>query len=64
MKEVDKLKGTLLDAKPDLFFVLNADSMGWTLTIETMYLKRKVKVYRKIDVGVNVREMIGKKVSM
>lgn len=56
------MKGKLLEAKPDLFHALNSDKSGWTLTIETRFLKRKVVVYRLVDERVDVLDMVGKNI--
>lgn len=58
------MKGKLLEAKPDSFHALNTDKRGWTLTIETRYIKRKVIVYREVDDRVDVLDMIGKNISV
>ena len=39
------MKGILLDAKPDMFHALNTNETGWTLTIQTRFLKRKINTF-------------------
>jgi hypothetical protein len=58
------MKGILLDAKPDMFHALNTNETGWTLTIQTRFLKRKVTKYVLLHDLVRVMDRIGTKVSV
>lgn len=63
-KDMYEMKGKLISAKASIFNALNIDYTLWTLTIETRFLKRKIKVERNINDDVDVKAKIGMNVEV
>lgn len=58
------MKGKLISAETSCFHAISSNDTLWTLVIETLFLKRKVKKEIYIDDTVNVKSYIGKYVEV